>query len=184
MTSASHIIDSLKLQDEEKAVKQLLAENSWTADQRALIQERAITLALAIRGHTPPSWVDKLMAAYDLGGESGRLLMSLAECILRIPDPATAHAFLEDKLTQPGISALLSSKNTWVSSLMGNGLQIAKLLVDPDHHPFGLKALGSAKKRVALPLVHKAVTTGMTLLAKKFIFAPTIHEAMSQMRQK
>jgi hypothetical protein len=54
MTSASHIIDSLKLQDEEKAVKQLLAENSWTADQRALIQERAITLALAIRGHTPP----------------------------------------------------------------------------------------------------------------------------------
>ena len=72
----------------------------YTEDERrrtASIARRLVESSRGV-GAGPADGIDAFMREYDLTTEEGVILLCLAEALLRIPDQATADAFLADKL--------------------------------------------------------------------------------------
>lgn len=82
---------------EPDCVAALLPAASLLPEQRAAAHGLAAELVGALRAR-PPGPLATMLGAYPLGSAEGLALMGLAEALLRIPDAATRHDLLRDKL--------------------------------------------------------------------------------------
>lgn len=86
---------------------------------------------------TRPTVLTALLREYDLSSEEGVLLMSLAEALLRIPDPHTADRLIADKLTAGDWAAHRSVDRTPAVNAATFGLEIAARRVRRSMPPCG-----------------------------------------------
>ena len=167
--------------EENQLVGQRLKEAALTRAQAADAAAMARSLSKAVRGHKPAG-IDAFMAAYDLGSDEGIALMCLAEALLRIPDAETADDLIADKLSGPDWAEKLGeSRSTFVNAATFSLLLTGKVLDEANDRSDGWRAaLGRAVGRLGEPVIRTAVSQGMKILGRQFVFGRTIEEALSR----
>jgi len=180
------MIDRIELRrayrpEENALVERRLSEAALSKAQAAEAAAMARSLSKAVRGHKPAG-IDAFMAAYDLGSDEGIALMCLAEALLRIPDAETADDLIADKLSGPDWAEKLGdSKSTFVNAATFSLLLTGKVLDEANDRSDGWRAaLGRAVGRLGEPVIRTAVSQGMKILGRQFVFGRTIEEALKR----
>ncbi|PKM12461.1 MAG: bifunctional proline dehydrogenase/L-glutamate gamma-semialdehyde dehydrogenase [Gammaproteobacteria bacterium HGW-Gammaproteobacteria-3] len=170
---------------------------AWLADEPTVVQDlparlqdyraldattHAHALVAAVRDNKErQSVVEAFLHEYQLNSEEGRILMSIAEALLRIPDLATQDRFLADKLTAahwPRHSdSLLMNLSTGALQLTGQFEQYLKAAEKPRQLFEKLLA------RLGQPLIRTALKQAMHLLGAQFVIAGTIEQAIAASRE-
>tara|TARA_B100000686_G_scaffold83251_1_gene90015 strand:+ start:4064 stop:7195 length:3132 start_codon:yes stop_codon:yes gene_type:complete len=145
------------------------------------IEDRALEIVESVRKSIKSdSPIEDLLQEYELNTKEGTVLLCLAEALLRIPDKKTMDRLLEDKFAsvdwKKHISAdkgIFVNASSWAFFLTGNILD--KKESDKTRLEETYKSL---LKRSSEPVIRTAVKKAVTILAKQFVFKPTIEEGM------
>jgi RHH-type proline utilization regulon transcriptional repressor/proline dehydrogenase/delta 1-pyrroline-5-carboxylate dehydrogenase len=167
------------LADEAALVARLIAEAGLSAQDRARISDQAAGLVTRIRASVKPGLMEIFLAEYGLSTDEGIALMCLAEALLRVPDPETMDALIEDKIAPSdwgrhlGRSASsLVNASTWALMLTGRVLE--------EREPGVVGHLKAAVKRLGEPVIRTAVTRAMKEMGRQFVLGETIEKAMAR----
>src|ERR1700691_2077353 len=141
---------------EPKVLTPLLDAAALPPPLAARVEVRARALVRAARAtHTPGADVSDFLREYGLGTREGVALLCLAEALLRIPDAATAYAFIEDRIT--GVDwqshlgradSLTVNASSWAFMLTGRVLAI-----DAAHDSGVSGAIQRMVRRIGEPLI-------------------------------
>jgi RHH-type proline utilization regulon transcriptional repressor/proline dehydrogenase/delta 1-pyrroline-5-carboxylate dehydrogenase len=167
--------------NENEVVQERLSQAKFSAAQQAEAGAMARTLVKAVRAHKAAG-LDAFLQAYDLGSDEGIALMCLAEALLRIPDAETADELIADKLSGPDWAEKLGdSRSTFVNAATFSLLLTGKVLEEAnDRSESWRAALGRAVGRLGEPVIRTAVSQGMKILGRQFVFGRTIDEALKR----
>ncbi|MGX7743529.1 bifunctional proline dehydrogenase/L-glutamate gamma-semialdehyde dehydrogenase PutA [Rhodopseudomonas parapalustris] len=165
--------------DDAALASDLLATAALTPDREARIDDVATGLITAIRSAEHGfGGVEAMLREFALSTKEGLALMVLAEALLRIPDAATADAFIEDKLGQGDFAhhhiksdAVLVSASAWA-------LGLSARLVHAGETPQG--TLAALTKRIGAPAVRAATKQAMRLIGNHFVLGETIAAALAR----
>ena len=91
-------IRAAQLADEPAALKRLTKAHAPDLKTREEARQRAVGMVSAIRDEGNPGLMEVFLAEYGLSTDEGIALMCLAEALLRVPDPETIDALIEDKI--------------------------------------------------------------------------------------
>ncbi|MGA3003482.1 MAG: bifunctional proline dehydrogenase/L-glutamate gamma-semialdehyde dehydrogenase PutA [Acetobacteraceae bacterium] len=148
---------------------------------RVAVRARALVRA-ARAAHTPGADVSDFLREYGLGTREGVALLCLAEALLRIPDAATADAFIEDRIT--GVDwqshlghadSLTVNASSWAFMLTGRVLAL-----DGSRDAGVAGTIQRMLRRIGEPLIQAALRQGMRVLARQFVMGRTIEEALTR----
>ncbi|PPR47737.1 MAG: Bifunctional protein PutA [Alphaproteobacteria bacterium MarineAlpha5_Bin9] len=135
------------------------------------------TVRKSIKSDSP---IENLLQEYELNTKEGTVLLCLAEALLRIPDKKTMDRLLEDKFasvdwrTHIGADkGVFVNASSWAFFLTGSILD--KKETDKTKLEETYKGL---IKRSSEPVIRVAVKKAVTILAKQFVFKPTIEDGM------
>ncbi len=172
-------IDMAMYSDEAAAISALTDLAALSSADRAQISARAADLVRQIRSSTEPGLMEVFLAEYGLSTDEGIALMCLAEALLRVPDPDTIDALIEDKIAPSdwgrhlGHSASsLVNASTWALMLTGRVLD--------DDQPGITGHLRGAIKRLGEPVIRAAVARAMREMGRQFVLGETIVKAMDR----
>ena len=175
-------INKISYASESLVVKNLLDYLKPEYNKRLLnIEDRANEIVEAVRKSIKSdSPVENLLQEYELNTKEGTVLLCLAEALLRIPDKKTMDRLLEDKFSsvdwKKHISAdkgIFVNASSWAFFLTGNILD--KKITDKTKLEETYKSL---LKKSTEPIIRKSVKKAVTILARQFVFKPTIEEGM------
>ena len=175
-------INKIAYASESLVAKNLLDYLKPEYNKRLLnIEDRANEIVEAVRKSIKSdSPVENLLQEYELNTKEGTVLLCLAEALLRIPDKKTMDRLLEDKFSsvdwKKHISAdkgVFVNASSWAFFLTGNILD--KKITDKTKLEETYKSL---LKISTEPIIRKAVKKAVTILARQFVFKPTIEEGM------
>jgi len=179
-------IVTCKLADEAGVVRELLAALQLNPAARQRIEATAAQLVEQVRARPrEKSHLDAFMEQFGLSNEEGVSLMCLAEALLRVPDPDTADALIEEKILSGEwsehlwqSSSLLVNASTW-------GLLLTGRVIDVDESGAGSIAgrLKEAIGRLGKPVIRAAMVQAMRILGKEFVLGETIDEALAHGRK-
>lgn len=127
--------------------------------------------------HKVGSQFAKLIHAFSLTSKEGIVLMCLAEALLRIPDTTTINDLIEDKIPMGDWKKYIKNDR----DLFVNISSIAFLLTGKivEEKPDEIKGvLRKVVKNLSGPLLRSAVKQAINILAKQFIFAKDINNAI------
>lgn len=157
----------------------MISQTALTKTDRAQISAAAARLVDDIRNTTSPGLMEVFLAEYGLSTDEGVALMCLAEALLRVPDPETIDALIEDKIAPSdwgrhlGHSASsLVNASTWALMLTGRVLD--------DSHPGPVRQLRAALKRLGEPVIRTAVSRAMKEMGRQFVLGENINAAMER----
>lgn len=163
--------------DESALVAALAQAAALGPEARARIDTRTAALVRGIREGAKPGLMEVFLAEYGLSTDEGIALMCLAEALLRVPDPATMDALIEDKIAPSdwgrhlGRSASpLVNASTWALMLTGRVLD--------EGAPGVTGHLRAAVKRLGEPVIRTAVSRAMKEMGRQFVLGETIDAAM------
>ena len=175
-------INKISYASESLVAKNLLDYLKPEYNKRLLnIEDRANEIVEAVRKSIKSdSPIENLLQEYELNTKEGTVLLCLAEALLRIPDKKTMDRLLEDKFSsvdwKKHISAdkgVFVNASSWAFFLTGNILD--KKITDKTKLEETYKSL---LKKSTEPIIRKAVKKAVTILARQFVFKPTIEEGM------
>ncbi|MDD9922019.1 MAG: bifunctional proline dehydrogenase/L-glutamate gamma-semialdehyde dehydrogenase PutA [Boseongicola sp.] len=166
----------IKHPDENSVVAKLIEEAALSAETRTAITDRAAALVRDIRGSGDPGMMEVFLAEYGLSTDEGIALMCLAEALLRVPDPETIDALIEDKIAPSDwgqhlgqSSSSLVNASTWALLLTGRVL---------DETGNGIAgALRGALKRLGEPVIRTAAKQAMREMGQQFVLGETMEDA-------
>ena len=143
------------------------------------IQREALDLARRVRETPPgPLSAESFLRRYGLATREGVALMCVAEALLRIPDPGTADALIQEKFAEGDWErddGLFAGAADWALLLTG------KLARWQEDEAGDLRAhLRRLAARLGEPVVRVAVRGAMRILAEQFVLAETIGEAVKR----
>jgi RHH-type proline utilization regulon transcriptional repressor/proline dehydrogenase/delta 1-pyrroline-5-carboxylate dehydrogenase len=175
-------ITGAALADEAALVRDLVAACALSPEDRARIAAAGAGLVRRIRASARPGLMEVFLAEYGLSTDEGIALMCLAEALLRVPDPLTMDALIEDKIAPSdwgrhlGRSASsLVNASTWALMLTGRVLD--------EREPGVAGHLKAAVKRLGEPVIRSAVTRAMKEMGRQFVLGETIEKAMARARE-
>ena len=126
------------------------------------------------------SGLDAFLQTYGLGTDEGIALMCLAEALLRVPDPATADALIQDKLGGIDWSEHVGeSDSTFVNAATFSLMLTGQVLSQKQAGGFGA-SLKRAVGRLGEPVIRTATLQAMKILGGQFVFGRTIDEALER----
>lgn len=165
--------------DDAALAAELLTTATLTPDREAQIDAIATDLITAIRGSEHGlRGVEAMLREFALSTKEGLALMVLAEALLRVPDAATADAFIEDKLGQGDFAhhriksdAVLVNASAWA-------LGLSARLVHAGETPQG--TLAALTRRIGAPAVRAATRQAMRLIGNHFVLGETIDAALAR----
>ena len=175
-------INKIAYASESLISKNLLDYLKSEYNQRLLnIEDRANEIVEAVRESIKSdSPIENLLQEYELNTKEGTVLLCLAEALLRIPDKKTMDRLLEDKFSsvdwKKHISAdkgIFVNASSWAFFLTGNILD--RKVTDRTKLEETYKSL---LKKSTEPVIRTAVKKAVTILARQFVFKPTIEEGM------
>jgi len=146
---------------------------------RAAIAAGGADLVRRIRAGGRPGMMELFLAEYGLSTEEGIALMCLAEALLRVPDPRTIDALIEDKIAPSdwgrhlGHSASpLVNASTWALMLTGRVLE--------DRRPGIAGPLRAAVRRLGEPVIRTAVGRAMREMGRQFVLGEDMDAALDR----
>jgi RHH-type proline utilization regulon transcriptional repressor/proline dehydrogenase/delta 1-pyrroline-5-carboxylate dehydrogenase len=171
------------LRDQQVCLQQLEQHADISASVHAGARQAAIGLVHSIRRENKPGLMEVFLAEYGLSTQEGVALMCLAEALLRVPDPDTIDALIEDKIAPSSwgrhighSSSSLVNASTWALMLTGKVLK-----KDADRVASVLRRL---VKRMGEPVIRVAVQRAMKELGHQFVLGRTITEAISRAKPR
>lgn len=161
------ILSSYIYRDEKQCVDELLSCLSWDSDRAGRVHDRARDLVMQVRSAGQKSGeLESFLQQYGLNTQEGLALMTLAEALLRIPDPLTAHALIHDKVSAVKWLKQQGKTKDFLVKAAGLGLGLSAQVLD--------SAFGKLSEGVIL----KAIAQAMRMLGKQFILGQSIEEAV------
>ena len=164
------------LEDESRAVREIIDAAGLTRADRESISARAVELVRTTRTRAGSSIMQGFLAEYGLSTREGVALMCLAEALLRVPDTETIDALIEDKIGASDWAAHLGhsssplvNASTWALLLTGKVLGAAEEGV--------AGALHEAVRRLGEPVIRAAVAQAMRELGHQFVLGRDMREA-------
>jgi len=133
------------------------------------------------------SMIDALLLEYSLDTKEGILLMCLAEALTRVPDKATADAFIKDRLSLADWSShaknsesFFVNASTWGLMLTGNVLTKKALTINKTQYDSPESQLKRLVNRVSEPVVRQALYQAMKVMGHQFVLGRSIDEALDR----
>lgn len=158
---------SWKFKPEPECVSLLLQGLPSTEASRQRIHQQARVLIDGARAHKGMSRLHAMIEGFSLSTREGIALMALAEALLRIPDPATVEAMLEDKLSDADFEKLFGEAQDWIGKISGFGLKLTQ------------NVMGGMSRRMGMPFIRRAAIEGVKILGGAFVMGETIEEALA-----
>ena len=150
--------------------------------QRAEIAALARELVTAVRTRPETGLGSALMQEYALGSDEGLALMSMAESLLRIPDPETRNHLLQEKLSGGDWASHVGLERPAAVNLAGLGLSAGASLIGERASNGETSLLRTAVSRAALPVVRRSAEIGVRQLGGQFVCGETIEDALHHAR--
>src|SRR5580704_18986620 len=145
------------------------------AQQRAA---RWVTQARADTRSRP--LVDRMLEQFPLDSAQGQALMSLAEALLRTPDPKRADQLISERLAAIRNAGATGSDDLLLRTgfaLLGTA---SRLLPEVAAELSGRFSLASVTKPLVAPMVRKTLRGAMQMLGDAFIVGETIESALER----
>ena len=177
-----NIINEAVYKSETVIVKELLDYFSIEYNKKITnIEDRASEIVkVARKSKSLSNPLEDLLQEYQLNTKEGTVLLCLAEALLRIPDKKTIDRLLEDKFSSVDWKKHISvdkgifvNASSWAFFLTGNILD--KNETDKTQFEETYKSL---IKKSSEPVIRNVVKTAVTILARQFVFKPTINEGV------
>lgn len=166
---------------DETLVPSLIRAVSRSPQISASIDARAKGFIDAIRsGAGRIGGLEDFLRDYGLSTKEGLALMVMAEALLRVPDPETQDALIEDKIGAGDWTELQTRSDTWFVSAATWGLGVSTRIVRPGETPEGI--IAATTKRIGAPAVRQGVRQAMRFLGHQFVLGQTIEEALKKGR--
>ena len=173
-------IDEMTYADEAATVEALIRVAALSEADRERIAGAAAGLVRRIRDNSDPGLMEVFLAEYGLSTDEGVALMCLAEALLRVPDPETIDALIEDKIAPSNwgrhmghSTSPLVNASTWALMLTGKVLR-------EDAEPGPVGHLRAAVKRLGEPVIRTAVGRAMKEMGRQFVLGEDIQAAMKR----
>jgi RHH-type transcriptional regulator, proline utilization regulon repressor / proline dehydrogenase / delta 1-pyrroline-5-carboxylate dehydrogenase len=125
-------------------------------------------------------FVDSLLEQFPLDSAQGKALMSLAEALLRTPDPKRADQLISERLAAIRDAGATGSDDMLLRTgfaLLGSA---SRLLPDVAAELSGRFSLASVTKPFVAPVVRKTLRSAMQMLGDAFIVGETIQSALAR----
>jgi RHH-type proline utilization regulon transcriptional repressor/proline dehydrogenase/delta 1-pyrroline-5-carboxylate dehydrogenase len=169
--SAPRSLSSSLYADEAQCVDRLLDALPWDRQRQARVREQAAKLVTRVRETKRKTGeLESFLQQYGLNTEEGLALMTLAEALLRIPDPHTANLLIRDKMIAADWLASQGESKDWLVKAAGFGLSLTR------------KTLDSSLSRLGEPVIRKAMVEALRMLGRQFVLGRTIDEAIKNGR--
>ncbi len=173
-------IADLYLADETARDEALIAEARFDAPTQDRIRRIAADLVRHARDQrVHAGGLDAFLHEFDLSSREGVVLMCLAEALLRIPDSDTAERLIRDKLGDAAWEShlghspsLFVNASTWGLMLTG---RLVRWEADRELAPLLRRMLSGGD-----PVIRRAVTAAMRIMARQFVMGRTIAEALER----
>ena len=128
------------------------------------------------------SMIDTLLLEYSLDNKEGILLMCLAEALMRVPDKATADAFIKDRLSVADWASHAKNSDSFFVNAATWGLlltgKIVKMNENQDGSPANL--INQMVTRVSEPVIRQAMNQAMKVIGHQFVLGRNMKEALSR----
>ena len=175
-------IRAATLRPEADAVEELRTSLLPLEGKLEAARVRAIRWVEAARNHAGSRpLAESLLDQFPLDSRQGKALMSLAEALLRTPDPRCADRLIAERLAALREGGSRSSELTARISLALLATA-SRLLPDP-----GVTLAGNARRTplasVMTPLVRAALRRGMRMMGRAFIVGESIESALARGRR-
>ncbi len=165
-------------EDEDVVLRDLIEEADLSAALRERIQTRAVDLIRYMREDGKPGLMDMFLAEYGLSTNEGIALMCLAEALLRVPDPGTIDALIEDKIAPYDWDEHLGKSQSALVNASTAALMLTGRVLDDDDSASVMGLLNRTVKRLGEPVVRVAVRRAMKEMGDQFVLGQTISEAI------
>ena len=181
MSALREAIRAATVRSEPEAVKALLESLAPVQGQLEVAKQRAtrwVEVARADKRSRP--MVDSLLEQFPLDSAQGKALMSLAEALLRTPDPKRADQLISERLTAIRGAGATGSDDLLLRTgfaLLGSA---SRLLPEVAAELSGRFSLASVTKPLVAPLVRKTLRSAMQMLGDAFIVGETIESALAR----
>ncbi len=152
-------------------------------DQAAALRvhERALGLVRSARAaHKPGAEITDFLKRYGLGEPEGIALLCLAEALLRIPDPATADALIEDRIAGADWERHLGQADSLAVNASAFAFMLTGRVLGLDENARLPAVIGRTLRRMGEPVIRTALRRGMRILARQFVLGRTIEEALDR----
>lgn len=156
--------------DEARLVAGFIAHPVLSETDRGIVLTHARDIARVARKTSRLFSAEKIMTIYRLSTAEGRMIMELAEALLRIPDSTTRDFLIFDKLA-PGHWLQGDAKGFF------RGMEVALGLAGSIIRGGRQTGLAALVSRLGVPTVRQAIGTAMRQMGGQFVFAETIEAA-------
>ncbi|UNM97231.1 bifunctional proline dehydrogenase/L-glutamate gamma-semialdehyde dehydrogenase PutA [Ignatzschineria rhizosphaerae] len=169
------------LEDEEVALQRLQTSLEIDADMAQKIRDEAYSVIHDIRSKPDiESSLDALLREYNLSTKEGLVLMCLAEAYLRIPDKASADAFIRDKIAGINWKSHKGNSDKSLVNFATWGLILTGSIMDVNETSGIFKKMTN---KLSEPIIRQAVYQAMKVMGKQFVLGETIEEALKNGRK-
>src|SRR5690348_11508357 len=178
-------ISDATLRAEPEALEELRAGLGPVEHKLAVAQARATGWVEAARKEKGSRrFAESLMEQFPLDSPQGRALMSLAEALLRTPDPQRADQLIAERLAEIRSSEGGATSNENLSLSLGFALLggVSRLLPDVANELAGRFSPAALTKPVLAPVVRATLRRAMQVLGEAFIVGETIETALARGR--
>lgn len=166
-------------EDDRAIAGRLLGAALLNAEQDARIDVTATRLIQAIRTNKDRfGGVEDMLREFALSTKEGLALMVLAEALLRVPDAATADAFIEDRFGQGDFIHHETRSSAYLVNASAWALGLSARLIQPGETPDG--TIGRLAKRLGVPAIRAATRQAMRLMGSHFVLGETIEAALAR----
>jgi len=169
------------LRAEPDAIKEMLGSLERAGRRLDDARKRATRwVEIARSDKRPRPLVDSLLEQFPLDSPQGKALMSLAEALLRTPDPKRADQLIAERLAAVRSAGIPGSDDLLLRTgfaLLGSA---SWLLPEVPDELSGHFSFASVTKPLVAPVVRKALRGAMQMLGEAFIVGETIESALQR----
>jgi RHH-type proline utilization regulon transcriptional repressor/proline dehydrogenase/delta 1-pyrroline-5-carboxylate dehydrogenase len=124
--------------------------------------------------------VDSMLEQFPLDSAPGKALMSLAEALLRTPDPKRADQLIAERLAAIRAAGVPGSDDLLLRTAFALLGSASRLLPEVVSELYGRFSLASVTKPLVAPVVRRALRGAMQMLGEAFIVGETIESALAR----
>lgn len=181
MSALRTAIRAATVRSEPEAVRDLLQSLASVQERLDGAKQRATRWVEAARADKRARpVVDSLLEQFPLDSAQGKALMSLAEALLRTPDPKRADQLISERLAAIRAAGATGSDDLLLKTgfaLLGSA---SRLLPEVAAELSGRFSLASVTKPLVAPIVRKTLRGAMQMLGDAFIVGETIESALAR----
>ncbi|MFM2044214.1 MAG: bifunctional protein PutA, partial [Pseudomonadota bacterium] len=181
LAAARERMRAAKHREEVAVVTDLLEAHGLSSDERSAIQAAAEGVVKNARGRRSELGpLDNFLQEFGLSNQEGLALMCIAECLLRIADPATADRLIAEKVSKGQWDVHLGQSDSAFVNAAAWGLMMTGKVIDLDRKGDAGSMLKKLVARSGEPVIRTAMMQAMRMMGGHFVMGKTITEALAK----